>query len=99
MLASYDDRAGPTWKGSERMPARQAYSHSASVGKRYTRPACRSPGSSDRRVQKAVASSHDTFSTGKREVSMPWTRPLPSPEEEKWLGWELVKRWYCSWVT
>ena len=56
-----------------RAPRRQAYSHCASEGRRYGRPAAFSSGSSDSFRQNSTASSHDTCSTGNRFVSC---RPL-----------------------
>ena len=46
------------------LPARHAYSHSASVGKRYVRPAACSSGNADNLSQNRTASSQLTFSTG-----------------------------------
>ena len=51
------------------LPARHAYSHCASDGSRYHRPAAFSCGKSDSFRQNSTASSHDTFSTGNRFVS------------------------------
>ena len=55
------------------MAARQAYSHSASVGR-----VTLLPNRCDSLSQKATASSHDTISTGNRRVSSPRTLSLLS---------------------
>ena len=52
------------------VPARQAYSHSASVGSRYSARAACSGGSSPSLRQNADASSQLTVSTGR--VGSPW---------------------------
>jgi hypothetical protein len=83
-FACAEVRDWPKEKGvEEEAPPRQAYSHSASVGKRYTRPNRFSSGISDSLRQKAKASSQDTFSTGKVRVSWPTTLALPPPRAEK----------------
>src|SRR5207247_270649 len=72
-LALNDDSDRPKEKGSDSLaPPRQAYSHSASVGSRYTRPASRSLGRADNFAHNSWASSQDTFSTG-------WSGPPPLP--------------------
>src|SRR4051794_25631920 len=65
-----------------RVPARQAYSHSASVGSRYLRPALASSGAAESFAQKSTASAHSTPSTGKSPVSMPLTASFLLPVGE-----------------
>ena len=60
------------------VPARQAYSHSASVGSRYVRPAATSSGRADNWRQNSAASSHVAESTGYRLVSCPATLAILS---------------------
>src|SRR5206468_2252739 len=60
-LACVEERESPKWKGVEELaPPRQAYSHSASVGKRYVRPFFFSSACFDSFRQKATASSQET---------------------------------------
>src|SRR5258708_40143004 len=94
-------------------PARQAYSHSASLGKRYVLPAFFSAGSADSLSQNSTASVHDTFSTGKslvfspRTLSLPAAGParlyflpgLPVPSAEKKLGLKPRTALNCFCVT
>src|SRR5262245_61052862 len=69
------------WNGfvEERGPPRQAYSHSASVGRRYSTLFFFSAASAFSFFRNACASSHETFSTGKSSVSRSFTRSLPPP--------------------
>ena len=69
IFACRDDAVSPN-ENAVWLPARQAYSHSASVGRRYTRPARRSSGSADNRLQNSTASSQLTLSTG--WLGPPW---------------------------
>ena len=84
-------RAGVERPAGVAVPARQAYSHSASVGKRYTRPARFSAGSVDNFRQKATASSQETCSTG-------WSGPPPS-SRVKCAGFFFMTCSYWAWVT
>src|SRR5262249_39625282 len=71
------------------VPPRQAYSHCASVGSVYSQPAGSRPSRRSCSVsarQNALASSHDTCSTGNLSVSRPTTNSLPAPVEAKLLG-------------
>jgi hypothetical protein len=63
----------PKWNGVV-VPARQAYSHSASLGWTTFFPVFRLTA-----AQNASALSHDTLSTQNRQVSSPATLPLPKP--------------------
>src|SRR5262245_11963799 len=65
-LACSVERYFPKWKGVV-VPARQEYSHSASLGRRYTLPVFRSSGRCDSSRQNARASVHVTESTGNEE--------------------------------
>src|SRR2546426_5008262 len=62
------------------VPARHAYSHSASEGSRYSKPAGRRPASRSRCVsaeQYLLASRKETFSTGRLESPVKWLGFLP----------------------
>src|SRR5579864_3491497 len=70
-LPCVEEREPPKKKGLEELaPPRQAYSHSASVGKRYVRPTAFSSGRADSLRQNSTASSQETCSTG-------WLAPPP----------------------
>src|SRR5262245_32264054 len=72
-------RVVPEEKGVE-VPARQAYSHSASVGKRYFLLFSCSSSRSDSFFRKVCASARDTFSTGRSSVlCRSFTLSLPPP--------------------
>src|SRR5262249_13718788 len=77
-------------------PARQAYSHSASVGNRYTRPAFFSAAHFDSAAQNALASSHVTDSTGNVPAGPGYS---PSPSGPKKLGFSPVTASYSHCVT
>src|SRR5579871_5058555 len=62
-FACVEESVLPKWN-TVVVPARQAYSHSASVGRRYTRPAFLSAGKSESRRQNSTAAYHVTLSTG-----------------------------------
>src|SRR5262245_56091764 len=99
-LASAAVKSAPRWNGAAVAPAaRQAYSHSASVGRRYTRPAAFSWGRADNRSQKSTASFQEIYSTGNVLLSNRFTAALPRPVGEKWLGLVPVTRSYSAWVT
>src|SRR5262245_23972876 len=83
-LACSEEADVPNEKGVD-VPARQAYSHSASLGRRYTRPASFSAGSSDSLAQKATASFQLTCSIGWSGLS--GKRGSHSP----------VRSLYCFW--
>src|SRR4051812_24923357 len=76
-LACVGERLFPVWNVVEE-PARQAYSHSASVGKRYRLPAVVSFSRADSFLQNSMASAQFTRSTGKSLVSRSITCALPS---------------------
>src|SRR5581483_12498014 len=77
-----------------------AYSHSATVGKRYHQPLPRSCSFSF--LRNSCASSHDTCSTGNRFNSsseMYRTLLLPFPWREKKLGLWPMTACHCPCVT
>src|SRR6185503_8416754 len=64
-------------------PARHAYSHSASLGKRYVNESLRSSSF----FKKLCTSNHDTFSTGQLSQSL------------KLDGFSPITACHCAWVT
>src|SRR5690242_4888533 len=78
MFARADDSESPNAVAVVEQ-ARQAYSHSASVGKRYVHPRSASSGSRPSPSQKSLMSPQSTFSTGKLLVSSPATVLASSP--------------------
>src|SRR5262249_11953667 len=86
-LPSLLERDLPTWKGVS-VPARQQYSHSASVGRRYLRPAFFSSALALSLARNCWTSSHETRSTGNSSRSFSancLTLSLPPPLLLKWL--------------
>jgi hypothetical protein len=99
-LAWLEERERPKWKGvEEEAPPRQPYSHSASVGKRYTRSYRFSAARAESFLQNSTASSQYTLSTGKSSVSFPATLALPPPVAENQLGLVPMTARYCFCVT
>src|SRR5262245_11056113 len=75
---------------------RQAYSHSASVGRRYVRPGSCSEASRPSLLQNETASTHVGASTGKSPVSMSATSARRAPLAEKRDGLRLVTASNCA---
>src|SRR5262245_45015864 len=83
------------------VPARHAYSHSASVGKRYSQSLLRMPAARSIAVslaQNSAACCHQTESTG-ASLAVGWSGGLYSAQEwEAYLG-HVITRSYCLCVT
>ena len=78
------------------VPARQAYSHSASVGRTYFHPLGNRPADCSiefKRVRKICTSSHETFSTG-RLLPLNWLGSAFKPS-----AFPFITVWYWAWVT
>src|SRR6476469_7279134 len=81
-------------------PARQEYSHSASVGKRKLYATFFFAASAVSFFRNSCASSHETFSTGKSSVlAKPFRLSLPSPSLLKQDGFSPMTALYCFCVT
>src|SRR6185503_14009186 len=84
------------------VPARQAYSHWASVGRRYSQPGGSRPAFRSCSVstwQNLPASSHETCSTGSLSTSTPAANAASRASRGKELGLSFITWRYSPCVT